>query len=116
MCKLINLQPTVDGPLTIVAYLGALDNAYNTYLDKAAKSKARAAKKLSLANVSGAVSNAAAVASSVVGQVVEQAEKLVNGHAEDHANGVNGIKVNGDIHEETEKEGIAGFDYVCLHR
>ncbi|WOO83275.1 Hydroxymethylglutaryl-CoA synthase [Vanrija pseudolonga] len=37
--------PTVDGPWTIAAYLGALDNAYNTYLDKAAASRARAAKK-----------------------------------------------------------------------
>lgn len=37
--------PAVDGPWTIKTYLGALDSAYNTYLDKAAASKARAAKK-----------------------------------------------------------------------
>ncbi|NXD32510.1 HCS1 synthase, partial [Spelaeornis formosus] len=45
--------PTVDGPWTIAAYLGALDNAYSTYVDKVAKSKARAAKKISLASAGG---------------------------------------------------------------
>nr|XP_018999414.1 hydroxymethylglutaryl-CoA synthase [Kwoniella mangroviensis CBS 8507]OCF62875.1 hydroxymethylglutaryl-CoA synthase [Kwoniella mangroviensis CBS 8507] len=42
--------PTVDGPWTIAAYLGALDAAYSTYLEKAQRSRARAAKKLSLAS------------------------------------------------------------------
>lgn len=90
--------PTVDGPWTIAAYLGALDNAYNTYLDKLAKNKARAAKSLSLASVSAAVNE-------VAEQVVGHMEKLVNGHANGQPNGV----------QESEDEGIAKFDYVCLH-
>ncbi|RSH93724.1 hypothetical protein EHS25_006372 [Saitozyma podzolica] len=93
--------PTVDGPWTIAAYLGALDSAYTSYLDKAAASRARAAKKLSLASVSAAVSD-------IAGQVAGSVEKLVNGHA--NGNGV----ANGNGHAE-EKEGIAKFDYVCLH-
>lgn len=97
------VKPTVDGPWTIVAYLGALDNAYNSYLNKVAKSKARAAKKISLASVSNAIQE-------VAGQIVGQAEKLVNGNG--MVNG-NGAHVNGHVEE---KEGIAGFDYICLHR
>ncbi|BEJ12340.1 hypothetical protein CspHIS471_0208000 [Cutaneotrichosporon sp. HIS471] len=45
--------PTVDGPWTIKAYLGALDNAYNTYIEKAAASRARAAKKAAAAGANG---------------------------------------------------------------
>ncbi|WVQ71934.1 hydroxymethylglutaryl-CoA synthase [Cryptococcus sp. DSM 104548] len=41
--------PTVDGPWTIAAYLGALDNSYSTYVEKVAASKARAAKKAGVA-------------------------------------------------------------------
>ncbi|OWT38103.1 hydroxymethylglutaryl-CoA synthase [Cryptococcus neoformans Bt1] len=82
--------PTVDGPLTIAAYLGALDNAYSTYVQKAEASQARAAKKLSLASVTAAVSE---VANGIVG--------AVNGHA------------NGTA--EIKEDGIAKFDYVCLH-
>jgi hydroxymethylglutaryl-CoA synthase len=93
-------QPTVDGPWTIAAYLGALDNAYNAYVEKAAASRARAVKKLSLASVSAAVSD-------IAGQVAGSVEKLVNGHV----NG-NGL-ANG--HAE-ENDGIAKFDFVCLHR
>lgn len=86
----------VDGPLTLVTYLGALDAAYNTYIKKAAESRARAAKKLSLANVAAAVSD-----------VASQVSGLVNG-----ANGANG-HANG--HAEEKEEGISQFDYVCLH-
>ena len=82
--------------------MGALDRAYSTYMDKSAKSKARAAKKLSLASVSTAIQG-------VAEQIAEQAGKLVNGSAEES----NGHVVNGDIHE---KEGIQAFDFVCLHR
>lgn len=89
--------PTVDGPWTIAAYLGALDNAYNSYVDKAAKSRARAAKKLSLASVSAAVAEVADAASTFV--------KSINGTT---TNGTNG-------HVEEKAEGIAQFDYVCLH-
>lgn len=46
-------QPTVDGPWTIKAYLGALDNAYNTYVEKAAASRARAAKKAAANGANG---------------------------------------------------------------
>ena len=91
--------PTVDGPWTIAAYLGALDNAYSTYVEKTEKSKARAAKKLSLASVTAAVTDAAS-------SVAAQATALVNG---------NGVEANGNGHVE-EKTGIAEFDYVCLHR
>jgi len=91
--------PTVDGPWTIAAYLGALDNAYSSYTDKVAKSKARAAKKISLASVTAAVTDAAA-------SVAAQAQSLVNG-----ANGANGT-----AEVEAAKEGIDAFDYVCLHR
>ncbi|KAL7424600.1 3-hydroxy-3-methylglutaryl coenzyme A synthase [Cryptotrichosporon argae] len=85
--------PTVDGPLTIVAYLGSLDAAYSAYVKKAEASRARAAKKLSLASVSQAVA-----------EVAEQVKGLVNGngHANGHANGA-------------AAEGIEAFDYVCLH-
>jgi hydroxymethylglutaryl-CoA synthase len=95
--------PTVDGPWTIAAYLGALDNSYSSYLDKVAKSKARAAKKLSLASVTAAVTDVAA-------SVAAQAQSLVNG-----TNGANGT-TNGHDEVEAAKEGIAAFDYVCLHR
>jgi hydroxymethylglutaryl-CoA synthase len=96
-----DLQPTVDGPLTLKAYLGSLDSAYTTYLDKAAKSRARAAKNFSLAGVQAAVSDLA-------GQVAGQVAGLVNG-----VNGANG-------HGEEMKEVVGGtdiekFDYVCLH-
>ncbi len=91
-----------------MTYLGALDSAYNSYLEKSAKSKARAAKKLSLpslASVSAAVSE---VASTVVGEV----GKLVNG-----TNGTNGA--NGHVVEQEVKSAVEGsideFDYVCLH-
>ncbi|WWD16276.1 hydroxymethylglutaryl-CoA synthase [Kwoniella shandongensis] len=93
--------PTVDGPWTIAAYLGALDNAYSTYVEKAEKSRARAAKKLSLASVSAAVSDIAA-----------SATKFVNGLNGEAANG-NGV--NGHANGTADKEGIAKFDYVCLH-
>ncbi|KAI9637747.1 putative 3-hydroxy-3-methylglutaryl-CoA (HMG-CoA) synthase [Dioszegia hungarica] len=93
--------PTVDGPLTLKAYLGSLDSAYTTYLDKAAKSRARAAKNFSLAGVQAAVSDLA-------GQVAGQVAGLVNG-----VNGANG-------HGEEKEEVVGGtdiekFDYVCLH-
>lgn len=95
-------QPTVDGPWTIKAYLGALDAAYTAYTNKAAASKARAAKKLSLASVSAALTE-------VAGNFVEQAQNLVNG------GGANGhVEVNGN--GKKEEEGIERFDYVCLHR
>lgn len=78
-----------------------MDNCYSSYLDKVAKSKARAAKKLSLASVASAVQGAAT-------SVVEQAQQLVNGNA-------NGSAVaNGSAEEK--KTGISEFDYVCLHR
>ncbi|UOH79997.1 hydroxymethylglutaryl-CoA synthase [Cryptococcus neoformans] len=95
--------PTVDGPWTITAYLGALDNAYSTYVEKAEKSRARAAKKLSLANVSTKAS-----------EIADAADKFVNGINGD----VEGVAVNGNGHAngETKDQGIAAFDYVCLHR
>jgi hydroxymethylglutaryl-CoA synthase len=94
--------PTVDGPWTIAAYLGALDNAYSTYVEKTAKNKARAAKKLSLASVTAAVTDAAA-------SVAAEASKLVNGvnGTNGHTNGINGTAA--------ETAGIDAFDYVCLH-
>ena len=96
------MQPTVDGPWTITAYLGALDNAYSSYVKKVAQSKARAAKKLSLASVSSAIQE-------VAGQSAGQAEKLMNGNG-----------VNGDAHHlsgvENNADGITSFDFVCLHR
>ncbi|OWZ55576.1 hydroxymethylglutaryl-CoA synthase [Cryptococcus neoformans 125.91] len=94
--------PTVDGPWTITAYLGALDNAYSTYVEKAEKSRARAAKKLSLANVSTKAS-----------EIADAADKFVNGINGD----VEGVAVNGNGHAngETKDQGIAAFDYVCLH-
>jgi hydroxymethylglutaryl-CoA synthase len=92
--------PTVDGPWTIAAYLGALDNAYSTYVEKVAKNKARAAKKLSLASVTAAVTDAAA-------QVAAQAQSLVNGST------TNGTT---ETAAASSDEGIAAFDYVCLHR
>ncbi|WVO14375.1 hydroxymethylglutaryl-CoA synthase [Cryptococcus depauperatus] len=49
--------PTVDGPWTIAAYLGALDNAYSTYVEKAEASRARA-RKLSAASVINTVAQA----------------------------------------------------------
>lgn len=96
-------KPTVDGPWTITAYLGALDNAYSTYVEKAEKSRARAAKKLSLANVSTKAS-----------EIADAADKFVNGINGD----VEGVAVNGNGHAngETKDQGIAAFDYVCLHR
>ncbi|KAK8869461.1 hydroxymethylglutaryl-CoA synthase [Kwoniella newhampshirensis] len=93
--------PTVDGPWTIAAYLGALDNAYATYVEKAEKSRARAAKKLSLASVSAAVSDIAA-----------SATKFVNGLNGDAANG---DAVSGHANGTAAEEGIAKFDYVALH-
>ncbi|EIW66406.1 hypothetical protein TREMEDRAFT_41020 [Tremella mesenterica DSM 1558] len=93
--------PTVDGPWTIAAYLGALDAAYNTYLDKAAKSRARAAKQISLSSVSAALSDAAEHA-------VDAIAKLANGGSQINGNGVNG-------HGSEGQEGINKFDYVCLH-
>ncbi|WVQ69689.1 hydroxymethylglutaryl-CoA synthase [Kwoniella botswanensis] len=94
--------PTVDGPWTIAAYLGALDAAYSTYLEKAQKSRARAAKKLSLASVTAAVSDIAGAA-----------KTFVNGINGDATNGVNGHAQNGV--ESKEVQGIEQFDYVCLH-
>jgi hydroxymethylglutaryl-CoA synthase len=94
-------QPTVDGPLTLTAYLGALDSAYNTYISKAAKSRARAGAKLSMASVQQAVQG-------IAGQV----QGLVNGAV---------AKVNGSGAVENGKEEVVGgtdiekFDYVCLH-
>ncbi|CAD6585570.1 MAG: hypothetical protein TREMPRED_004177 [Tremellales sp. Tagirdzhanova-0007] len=93
--------PTVDGPWTITAYLGALDKAYSSYQDKLAKSKARAAKKLSLASVSIAIQD-------VAGQIAEQAGNMLNGTT------ANGHAVHVDV-DSTEQDGIANFDYVCLH-
>lgn len=98
-------QPTVDGPWTIKAYLGALDAAYTTWHDKSAASKARQAKKLSLANVQAKAVEAA-------NTVVDAATNLLNGangaHANANGNG-NGAQV------EDDREGISKFDYVCLH-
>ena len=94
------LQPIVDGPLTLVTYLGALDAAYNTYIKKAAESRARAAKKLSLASVSAAISD-----------VASQVQGLVNGAA----NGTNGVNGHAEAKGEKKEEGIEQFDYVCLH-
>ncbi|OCF39192.1 hydroxymethylglutaryl-CoA synthase [Kwoniella heveanensis CBS 569] len=99
--------PTVDGPWTIAAYLGALDAAYSTYVEKAAKSRARAAKKLSLASVSAAVSEIAGAAS-----------KFVNGINGEPVNGTNGHAANGNGNataEASSEGGIDEFDYVCLH-
>ena len=73
-------------------------------MDKAARSRARAAKKLSLASVSAAVQE-------VAGQVLGQAEKLVNGATR---NGAANGHVNGDVADK--EEGVTTFDYVCLHR
>ncbi|WVQ79797.1 hydroxymethylglutaryl-CoA synthase [Cryptococcus sp. DSM 104549] len=84
--------PTVDGPWTIAAYLGALDNSYSTYVEKAEKSIARASKKLSLASVTAAVT-----------EIANGVSAAVNGHA----NGTNG--------DAAKEDGIASFDYVCLH-
>lgn len=50
-------QPTVDGPWTIKAYLGALDNAYSTYIDKANASRARAAKKAAASGQANGTAN-----------------------------------------------------------
>lgn len=96
-------KPTVDGPWTIAAYLGALDNAYSTYIDKAEKSRARAAKKLSLSNVSAKAS-----------EIADAADKFVSGINGD----IEGAAVNGSGHAngENKDRGIAAFDYVCLHR
>ncbi|WVQ85634.1 hydroxymethylglutaryl-CoA synthase [Cryptococcus sp. DSM 104549] len=87
--------PTVDGPWTIAAYLGALDNAYSTYVEKAEKSRARAAKKSPITAVTAAVSTAAA-------DVAAAADRFVNG-------------INGETEAEAKSEGIDSFDYVCLH-
>lgn len=96
-------KPTVDGPWTIAAYLGALDNAYSTYIDKAEKSRARAAKKLSLSNVSAKTS-----------EIADAADKFVNGiNGDIEGAGLNG---NGHANGENRDQGIAAFDYVCLHR
>ncbi|WWC89652.1 hydroxymethylglutaryl-CoA synthase [Kwoniella dendrophila CBS 6074] len=93
--------PTVDGPWTIVAYLGALDAAYSAYVEKAKQSRARAAKKLSLASVSAAVS-----------EIAGAAKTFVNGINGETTNGVNGHAQNG---VDASDEGISQFDYVCLH-
>ena len=100
----------VDGPLTLVTYLGALDAAYNTYIKKAAESRARAAKKLSLASVGAAISDVASHVTGLVNGAVANGVNGVNGHA----NGANGT--NGAAEEQEKKEeGITQFDYVCLH-
>ncbi|WWC60710.1 hydroxymethylglutaryl-CoA synthase [Kwoniella dejecticola CBS 10117] len=93
--------PTVDGPWTIAAYLGALDAAYSTYIEKAKKSRARAAKRLTLASVSAAVSDLAGAAKTFVNGI--------NGDAP------NGNGTNGHAEAAEEDEGISQFDYVCLH-
>jgi hydroxymethylglutaryl-CoA synthase len=105
----LTFQPTVDGPLTLTAYLGALDSAYNTYLDKAAKSRARAVKNFSLAGVQAAVTDlAGSVAGSVAGLVNGLKQ---NGHDE----------AAGQVEEKAKDVGsqvgtdMERFDYVCLH-
>lgn len=72
-------------------------------MSKSASSRARAAKKLSLASVSAAVNE-------VAGQVANGVKELVNGHIPSVAG------VNGHAEVSEPKEGIAAFDYVCLHR
>lgn len=105
---MLRRQPTVDGPWTIAAYLGALDSAYTTYLRKAAASRARAAKKagaLSLASVSQALTDVAAQAQKAV-------NGLVNGEAHEGLANGNGAA---EAEQKEEVEGINQFDHVCLH-
>jgi hydroxymethylglutaryl-CoA synthase len=90
-------QPTVDGPWTIKTYLGALDAAYSTFNEKAAASKARQAKKISLASVQAKAVEAAT-------SVANAASNLLNGNT----NGAVAVV-------EDDREGINKFDYVCLH-
>lgn len=97
-----NTQPTVDGPWTIKTYLGALDAAYTTFNNKSDASKARQAKKLSLANVQAKAVEAAT-------SVANAASNLLNGNA----NGNGDVKVEAAVAED--KVGISKFDYVCLH-
>jgi hydroxymethylglutaryl-CoA synthase len=94
-----NNQPTVDGPWTIKTYLGALDAAYTTFNEKAAASKARQAKKISLASVQAKAVEAAT-------SVANAASNLLNGNS--NANGAAAVV-------EDDREGINKFDYVCLH-
>jgi hypothetical protein len=94
---MLTLQPTVDGPWTIKTYLGALDAAYSTFNEKAAASKARQAKKISLASVQAKAVEAAT-------SVANAASDLLNGNT------------NGAVAAvEDDREGINKFDYVCLH-
>jgi hydroxymethylglutaryl-CoA synthase len=94
---MLTLQPTVDGPWTIKTYLGALDAAYSTFNEKAAASKARQAKKISLASVQAKAVEAAT-------SVANAASNLLNGNT------------NGAVAAvEDDREGINKFDYVCLH-
>lgn len=91
--------------MTLTAYLGSLDNAYNTYIDKAAKSRARAVKNFSLAGVQAAVTD-------IAGQVAGQVAGLVNGLKQ------NGHAEAAEKVEETAKEvgtDMEKFDYICLH-
>ena len=84
-----------------MAYLGALDNAYNTYTRKVAASRARAAEKLSLASVQNAIKG-------VVAEMKEAGQALMNG-----------TQPNGHseaAEEDVGEKGIGQFDFVCLHR
>jgi len=88
--------PTVDGPLTLTSYLGALDGAYTTYKRKyTARYSAPHAKK----NVANGVSHAPdAVDAAVVAN-----GRAVNGHAGVEKQAVE-VKVTAD-----------SFDYILFH-
>jgi hydroxymethylglutaryl-CoA synthase len=95
--------PTVDGPLTITSYLGALDNSYNAYVEKAARSRARASKLSAASIATTVVDKATELANGAAAFVNGTANGTANGHAE--TNGSTAAKV----------DTAAGFDYLCLH-
>jgi hydroxymethylglutaryl-CoA synthase len=89
-------QPTVDGPLTLTSYLGALDGAYTTYKRKyTARYSAPHAKKT--------VPNGVSHAPDAVDAAVVANGHTVNGHAAEKQ--AVQVKVTAD-----------SFDYVIFHR